>query len=121
MKPRILVVDDNPDYRLLIRLQLIRAFDVEVVEAESGVEAISKVQADNFQLIICDYMMPGFTGVEVFHYLQHHPEIHAGFIMFTAAVDSISRSEREAMIAIPKSNFPKLLNTIGSLGVAHAR
>jgi CheY-like chemotaxis protein len=121
VKPQILVVDDSADFRLLIRLQLLRNFDVDVIEASSALEAISILENDeNIQLIICDYMMEQFTGLEVFHFLQHHPEIHAGFIMFSAAVDYINRAERNQIITISKPNFRELLDTVDSMGVAHA-
>lgn len=71
---RILIVDDEPDIRELIRLHLERA-GWDIAEAESGRQAILQVQAQPFSLIVLDIMMDDGNGFEVLRYLrEHHPE-----------------------------------------------
>lgn len=121
MKPQILVVDDSPDFRLLIRIYLQRAFDVDVIEAVSAPEAISILQSDKIQLVICDFLMSPQTGLVVFQYLQLNPEIHSRFIMFSAYLDQMDYTERSEMVAISKPDFQKLLRKVDELGVAHGQ
>ena len=65
---RILVVDDDPDIRQLLRV-LLRDYRVE--EAESGVEAVQRLRADAaYDLIILDIMMPGMDGVDTCQILR---------------------------------------------------
>jgi len=60
----ILVVDDEPDIRSLIRIHLERA-GLQTVEAESGRQAIERLQEHTI-----DLMMDNGNGYEVLHYLR---------------------------------------------------
>lgn len=66
---RILIVDDEPEVRQLIRLHLENS-DLLVAEAESGFEAIAQLQEHPFDLIILDLMMANGDGFEVLKYLK---------------------------------------------------
>lgn len=69
MKPRILVVDDEPEIRGMLRDSLGRAgFDVS--EASDGKEAIEALRKSSFDLVIADILMPEKDGLEVIMYLQ---------------------------------------------------
>lgn len=60
---RILIVDDDPDIREVLRLLLKDSYFV--AEAEDGPAAISYIQANpDTDLIILDVMMPGMSGIE---------------------------------------------------------
>jgi len=58
----VLVVDDEPANRRLVRRTLHR--DYEVVEAASGEEGLAALDAD-VHVILCDQRMPGMTGLEL--------------------------------------------------------
>jgi two-component system KDP operon response regulator KdpE len=60
---RILVVDDEPQIRRVMRTTLV-ASGYEVSEARSGEEALEKVRAERFDLILLDMNMPGMGGIE---------------------------------------------------------
>lgn len=60
-RPKILVVDDEPDIRQLIKLRLeLRKYDV--LTAADGQEAIATAQAAKPDLILMDVIMPGQNG-----------------------------------------------------------
>ncbi len=61
IKPRILVVEDDPDLRKILRLQLM-ANGFEVVEAENGQVGFASVQAQRPDCVILDLMMPVLDG-----------------------------------------------------------
>ncbi|WP_148929229.1 response regulator transcription factor [Paenibacillus methanolicus] len=61
---RILLVDDEKRIRNLLRLYLEKeSFLIE--EAADGIEAIRKIRANDYQLIVLDLMLPGMNGIEV--------------------------------------------------------
>ena len=64
MGKRVLVVDDEPNMRLLIREEL-EEMGLEVDEASNGEEAIEKFQKGNYDLVTLDIEMPGMNGLEV--------------------------------------------------------
>jgi CheY-like chemotaxis protein len=68
----ILVVDDEPDARYLLRHQFERA-GFQVTEAEHGRAAISAVQASAPALVVTDVMMPVMDGRELIEWLRADP------------------------------------------------
>jgi PAS domain S-box-containing protein len=61
---RILVVDDHPTNRELLLRRLEKA-GYTVTIAESGEEALDRLRAESFDLVLLDWMMPGMSGIEV--------------------------------------------------------
>lgn len=59
--PRVLIVDDNPEIREIIRI-LLSGEGYELEEAKNGDEALEKAWETAFDLIILDIMMPGMDG-----------------------------------------------------------
>src|ERR1035438_7034105 len=60
---KVLVVDDEPSLRKVIRASLAaRGFTVE--EVSTGNEALGLVQAHPFDLVLLDINMPGIGGIE---------------------------------------------------------
>jgi DNA-binding response OmpR family regulator len=61
---RILVIDDQKSI-----LDIVRAFLTphghDVVLAETGARGIAEINADGFELIITDLLMPGTDGIEI--------------------------------------------------------
>ena len=62
---RVLVVDDDPDIRTLMKRVLDSKKSFEVVgEAVDGLDALEKMETLNPQLVIMDVRMPRMDGVE---------------------------------------------------------
>jgi threonine synthase len=72
--PRILIVDDYPDARRLIRRILQAQGNYSILEAGSGKEAIQISQREIPDLIILDLMMPEMDGFSVLDSLKANPE-----------------------------------------------
>lgn len=66
---RVLVVDDEPDIRLLHRLNLEGAGH-EVLLAADGMKALERIRADRPDCVVLDMMMPGLDGWGVLEELQ---------------------------------------------------
>ena len=63
-QPLVLVADDDPDIRQLVRLRLERSGYV-VVSASDGAEALELASSCNPDLAILDVAMPSLSGLEV--------------------------------------------------------
>jgi len=81
----ILIVDD---YRTMLRIirNLLKQIDFENVdEATDGVQALAKLRAGNFGLVISDWNMEPMTGLQLLSEVREDPKLKATpFIMITA-------------------------------------
>jgi CheY-like chemotaxis protein len=67
---KVVVVDDEPDVRLVLSLQLrLNGHDV-VGEAGDGAEAVRVCEATAAEAVVLDLLMPGTTGFEAIPKLQ---------------------------------------------------
>ena len=67
---RVLIVDDDPDIRLLLRLEL-AAEGHEIVEAGDGEAALAAVISQTPDVVLLDMMMPVLDGWEVLRAVDH--------------------------------------------------
>ncbi|GHG98104.1 hypothetical protein GCM10012319_63360 [Comamonas sp. KCTC 72670] len=80
-RARILVVDDEPNVTLALQRSL--AADHEVATANSAQAALRLVSdGGRFDLILCDVMMPGMTGMDLYHELGRCAPEQAGRMVF---------------------------------------
>lgn len=83
-RPRVLVVDDEPNIRELIS-DTLSAAEFEVLEARNGMEALALSQKEMPDLIILDVMMPDLDGMEVCRRLREDSLTnHIPILMLTA-------------------------------------
>ncbi|WP_437204460.1 hybrid sensor histidine kinase/response regulator [Planctomicrobium sp. SH664] len=62
--PRILVVDDSPTTRTILR-NIFSAEGYQVVVAADGMDALEKLRRSTFQLVVSDFEMPRLNGVDL--------------------------------------------------------
>jgi two-component system, cell cycle sensor histidine kinase and response regulator CckA len=65
---RVLVVDDEALVRRVLTMVLARHHDVE--QAASGEEAMALLDKASFDVILCDLMMPGMSGMDVYERIR---------------------------------------------------
>ncbi|MGD2024075.1 MAG: response regulator, partial [Desulfobacterales bacterium] len=75
---KVLVVDDNPTSREILR-DMLESFSFEVTLAATGQEGITEIEkADKdkpFDLVIMDWKMPGMDGIEASKHIKENPNI----------------------------------------------
>src|SRR5450755_360579 len=89
---RILVVDDEPQIRRVLRTTL-TAQGYDVQDARTGEDALLAVRDSRFDLILLDVHMPGMGGLETCRALRSGSEV--AIIMLT-----IHDSERDKVSAL---------------------
>jgi CheY-like chemotaxis protein len=90
---KILVVEDDPDMMRIVTHAL-TAVGHQVVPAYGGEDAIRKVKAQKFDLVLTDLAMPKVSGVEVIQAIKADPKTrHIPVLAVTAHVwDGIAQS-----------------------------
>lgn len=89
MKPKdqvsILVVDDQKSMRGLASHYLQQLGFRLIDEAESGMEALKKMQQKPFDVLLLDWNMEGMSGIDLLKAIRSVPELnHVKVIMATA-------------------------------------
>jgi DNA-binding response OmpR family regulator len=92
MRPRILIVEDEPQLRGLLRLYLERAGYV-VTDAGDGAAALAAFAADGADLVVLDLMLPGMQGEAVLEALREEADVP---ILITSA----KRSDAERIAGL---------------------
>lgn len=82
----ILLVDDEPEYRLIMR-NVLSAEGWEVVLAENGQEALEKLKETNVDLVISDIYMPIMDGIKLHRTVRSLPNFATLPFLFISAYD----------------------------------
>ena len=90
---RILVVDDSPTIRRMVKASLTPlAGPVEFIEAASGLDAIERLAVADVDLIMLDLNMPDMHGLEVLGFVRSHKKYRGvPVIVLTTRGDEASR------------------------------
>jgi two-component system cell cycle sensor histidine kinase/response regulator CckA len=83
--PRVLVVDDDPLFRQLVIFHVKRGRFCNVETATNGHEALERMPANVYDLILCDLRMPEMDGPTFYRQVQvEHPELASRIAFLTA-------------------------------------
>ena len=90
---RIVVVDDSPTIRRMVRTSLGALPEATFAEAGSGLEAIEQLTLGPVTLMVLDLNMPDMHGLEVLRFVRRHPMYRAlPVIVLTTRGDEGSRA-----------------------------
>ena len=67
---KILIIDDEPDFRLMLEDSIDVYFDLQVTSVGSGKEGLSALRKIDFDLVILDIQMREMSGVEFFNRMK---------------------------------------------------
>jgi CheY-like chemotaxis protein len=114
---KILVIDDDDDFRKSFCFKLKRKYKAQVEDVGAGKAGIKKLSDGNsYDFIFTDIMMPGMTGIEVYHKLR---EIDAKIriIIMSAYSDSDEWKKAQELADVPLLHKPipedRLIKVLG--------
>ena len=97
--PRILVVDDMPDTRRLMR-RVLELAGMFVIEAGSGEAALEQIVTARPALVVLDLRLPGMSGLEVARWVRAHADrAIAGTILLACSASVQPETQLEALDA----------------------
>ena len=76
MSKRILVVEDQPDSRQIIR-DMLTGTDYEITEAENGKEALTAIEKQRPDLILMDIQLPIMDGYTATNQIKANPALRS--------------------------------------------
>ena len=122
---RILVVDDNPDIRMLL-VSILQRAQHEVIEAADGVAVQQWVADTEPDLIILDLMMPEVDGWEALEMLKADPSTKDIPVIISSALDEredyAKALEMGAVDYVPKPwDASDLVQRVGLASAARAK
>lgn len=86
LQKKILIVDDAPSIRSLTKAILREAGFTHVFDAPDGPEALMLMRKVRINVVICDWNMPGMTGLELYKEVKSDPKLVAPpWIMLTSS------------------------------------
>lgn len=96
-RPRALIVDDDEPIRsMLATVVEHHGFDVET--ARDGREAMERLDADGYNVVLLDLMMPRVDGYEVLQYMRLS---HPGMLRCTIVATAIPEREVSRSLKVP--------------------
>ena len=112
---RLLIVEDNDDDAQLVLVRLRRAgYEPDYVRVDSEEKLLKALQRLDWQIVISDYAMPGFSGLRALHILQEYaPNIPfilvSGTVGEETAVEAMRTGANDYII---KDNLARLVPAI---------
>jgi two-component system chemotaxis response regulator CheY len=91
-----LVVEDSPTMRQLICFALRRIQDLEVVEADDGVDGLKKLSVQRFDILITDINMPVMDGLKLVS-LVRKDEVHKEIPIVIITTEGAAEDRQRAM------------------------
>ena len=141
MSEKVLLIDDEQDF-LTVMSERMKARGMEVSTATSAKEALEKVEAESFDAVILDLMMPEVDGIETLKMLKKkNPELQVILLTGHATVEKgieamklgamdliekpadlstltekIKKAQAQKMIIVEKKNEERIKKIISAKG-----
>lgn len=115
-----LVVEDSPTMRQLIVFALRRLQSLKVTEADDGVDALKRLQAAKFDILITDINMPIMDGLKLVSLVRKDPN-HKDIPIVIITTEG-AQEDRERALALGANAYitkpiqaPQVINTVREL------
>ncbi len=86
---QILVIDDDPAVQILLK-RMLEKQGYKVLAVSNGEEGIAQALISPPGMIICDWLMPGLSGLDVCRYIKKDPNLSTTFFILLTSLDSVA-------------------------------
>jgi CheY-like chemotaxis protein len=94
---KVLHVDDNQDFIDLVTIRLRHLSDhISIEHAGNGLEALSAIESQEYNCVLCDYDMPEMDGFELLKNLRKRGNKTPVILLSSSANERVISSAREA-------------------------
>jgi two-component system, chemotaxis family, chemotaxis protein CheY len=100
---RILIVEDSPTMRQLLVFALKRLKDVDIIEAQDGMDGLRKVSSDHFDLALIDINMPVMDGLKLISLIRGEDNLREMPIIVITTEGA--QEDRERAIALGANEY----------------
>jgi two-component system chemotaxis response regulator CheY len=100
---RILIVEDSPTMRQLLVFALKRLKDVDIIEAQDGMDGLRKVSSDHFDLALVDINMPVMDGLKLISLIRGEDNLKDMPIIVITTEGA--REDRERALALGANEY----------------
>lgn len=114
MPGKILIVEDNSDFRQIL-VHVLLPLEYETIEAATANEGIEKALLEPPDLIIMDLGLPGLNGIEATRLLKQIPETsHIPVVAYTVWGEEFKDKALQAGMVefLPKTTPPQVLGEV---------
>jgi diguanylate cyclase (GGDEF)-like protein len=91
----ICIIEDDPAQRALLMRRMLDNQHT-VVEAEDGLGGLEQIRRHHPRVVLCDYLLPGMTGIELCRRVRADAAISGTYIILLSACDQ-RESKHEAL------------------------
>ena len=85
----ILIIDDDQSIQIFLK-RILEKQGYKVITASTGEEGIFRTMDSPPSLIICDWIMPGLSGIEVCDIIKKDPKLSTTFFILLTSLDSVA-------------------------------
>jgi two-component system chemotaxis response regulator CheY len=103
MGHRILIVEDSPTMRQLLVFALRRLKEVEIVEAQDGMDGLRKVSSDHFDIALIDINMPVMDGLKLISLIRGEDNLREMPIIVITTEGA--KEDRERALALGANEY----------------
>ncbi len=102
-KHRVLIVEDSPTMRQLLVFALRRLKDVEIVEAQDGMDGLRCISSDPFDIALIDINMPVMDGLKLISLVRGEESLRD--IPIVVITTEGASEDRERAIALGANEY----------------
>ena len=102
-RQRILIVEDSPTMRQLLTFALRRLKNVDIVEAQDGMDGLRKVSSDHFDLALIDINMPVIDGLKLISLIRSEESLSD--IPIVVVTTEGAKEDRERALSLGANEY----------------